>query len=303
MSAPRVVVVGDVLYDMVARVEGGLPVGADSFVRIQDSPGGSGANVAAWLASLGVEAHLVGRVGEDPLGDHLEAGLREAGVRTHLSRDPSLPTGRVFVLVDGSGERTMITDRGAGEALGPRDIQPRLFAPGAHLHLTGYLFSGGRRREAALEALRLARGASMSVSVDPSSVTLLRAVGVERFAGWTSGADLLFPNLPEAALLSGRAEPEKAASRLLERYRAVVLKLGPGGALYADREGGRERLPAPRVRRADATGAGDALCAAFLASWVRGGPPAQALREGVRLAARVVGRPGARGFRRTRGPC
>lgn len=303
MSAPRVIVVGDVLYDMVARVEGPLPLGADSFVRIRDAPGGSAANAAAWLASLGVEVHLVGRVGGDPIGEHLEAGLREAGVRVHLTRDPSLPTGRVFVLVDGSGERTMITDRGAGEALGPKDLPPGLFAPGSHLHLTGYLFSGGCRREAALEALRLARRADMSVSVDPSSVTLLRSVGPERFLRWTAGADLAFPNLPEGALLSGREEPEAVAAALLAHYRAVVLKLGPGGALYADREGRRERLSAPRVGRADATGAGDALCAGFLAARLRGEPPGEALREGIRLAARVVGRPGARGFRDDRGPC
>ncbi|BBL81027.1 ribokinase [Rubrobacter xylanophilus] len=303
MSAPRAVVVGDVLYDMVARIEGELPIGDDSFVPIRDAPGGSAANVAAWLAILGVETHLVGRVGDDPVGEHLEAGLREAGVRTHLFRDASLPTGKVFVLVDGSGERTMITDRGAGEALGLQDLPLELFASGGHLHLTGYLFSGGSRRAVALEALRLARRASMSVSVDPSSVTLLRAVGPERFLRWTAGADLAFPNLAEGALLSGRKEPEEVFRVLLGHYRAVVLKLGPEGALYAGRDGARERQTAPRVARPDATGAGDALCAGFLAARLRGRPPAEALRMGVRLASRIAGHTGARGFHAGRGPC
>src|SRR3712207_2201517 len=168
----RVVVVGDLLYDMLARIEGSVAFGTDTFTPIHAIAGGSGANAAAWLASLGVETHFVGRVGDDVFGDVLADELRGIGVTPHLVRDPSLGTGKVFVLVDGTGERTMITDRGASEALNPGDLPDRLF-DGGHLHLSGYAFSGGSRRETALEALRLARGAGMSVSVDSSSVPLL----------------------------------------------------------------------------------------------------------------------------------
>ena len=62
---PRVIVVGDLLYDMLARIEGPVAFGTDTFVRIHAAAGGSGANVAAWLAASGVETHFVGRVGDD----------------------------------------------------------------------------------------------------------------------------------------------------------------------------------------------------------------------------------------------
>ena len=182
MNAPRVVVVGDLIYDLIARIEGLVAFGTDTFAPIQAVAGGSGANAAAWLASLGIETHFVGRVGDDVIGEALVAELEKSGVTAHLARDPSLGTGKVFVLVDGAGERTMITDRGAGEALCPEDL-PRTLFEGAHLHLSGYTFSGGSRRETALEALRLAREAGMSVSVDPSSVPLLGEIGPERFLG------------------------------------------------------------------------------------------------------------------------
>ena len=293
MSSPRVVVLGDLVYDLLAKIEGPVAFGTDTFAPIYAVGGGSGANAAAWLAPLGIETHLVGRIGDDVLGEVLVDELRSVGVTAHLARDPSIGTGKVFVLVDRTGERTMITDRGAGEALSPGDLPVGLFG-GGHLHLSGYAFSGGSRRETALEALRLAREAGMSVSVDPSSVPLLGEVGPKRFLGWTRGADLCFPNLGEGALLGGESEPDRVAERMLDHYPAVVLKLGAAGALYAGADGERVRLPAEPAHVADTTGAGDALCAGFLASWLSGTPPAAALRRGVELAARAVERLGGR---------
>jgi len=289
-------VVGDLIYDLLARIEGPVAFGTDTFTRIRAAAGGSGANAAAWLASLGVETHFVGRIGEDIIGEALAAELEEAGVTPHLVRDPSLATGKVFVLVDGAGERTMITDRGAGEALGPDDLPETLFSRG-HLHLSGYTLSGGSRREAAFRALRLAREAGMTVSVDPSSVPMLEEIGPCRFLEWTRGVDLCLPNLEEGALLAGFEDPERIARELLSFYSSVVLKLGAGGALYAGPDGEQVRLSSAPARVADTTGAGDAFCAGFIAGRLAGAPPAEALRRAVELAARVVeqvgGRPGA----------
>jgi sugar/nucleoside kinase (ribokinase family) len=292
-GAPRVVVVGDLLYDLLAKVEEEVTFGTDTFVPIRVAAGGSGANAAAWLASSGVETHFVGRVGDDPFGGFLEQELERAGVRPHLARDPSVATGKVFVLVNGAGERTMITDRGAGEALGPEDLPETLFSCG-HLHLSGYTLSGGSRRETAIRALRLARQCGMTFSVDPSSVPLLRAVGPGRFLESTRGADLCFPNLEEGALLARTEDPGRIAEGLLSHYSGVVLKLGPEGALYADADGGWERVPASPARVVDTTGAGDALCAGFLSARLSGASPADALRRGVGLATEAVARVGAR---------
>lgn len=178
----------------------------------------------------------------------------------------------------------MITDRGASECLHPSDLPEDAFSADTHLHLTGYLFSGGTRRETAKKALRLARESGMSVSVDPSSAPLLEDLGPERFLAWTSEAEVCFPNLAEGAILAGTTDPDEIAEHLLASYGAVVLKLGAEGALYAGRGGERHRLPAARVRVVDTTGAGDALCAGFLS----GEAPESALELGVKLAGEVV---------------
>src|SRR5215210_8644001 len=289
----KVVVIGDLLYDLLARLEGDVALGTDTFTRIRASGGGSGANAAGWLATSGVETHFVGRVGDDVFGEFLEAELNVAGVAAHLARDPTLATGKVFVLVDSAEERIMITDRGAALGLRPEDIPGSLLG-GGHLHLVGYTFSGGSRRETAIEAFRLARESGMTVSVDPSAVPMLEDVEPERFLGWTSGADLCLPNLEEGALLAGTEDPGRIAETLLAYYQAVVLKLGAEGALYVDAEGRRSRVPAAPARVTDTTGAGDALCAGFLAAWLAGIAPAEALRRGAGLAARAVERVGGR---------
>lgn len=291
--ASRVLVVGDLLYDLLAEV-GEVTFGTDTFAPIHAAAGGSGANAASWLAGLGVETHFAGRVGDDVFGGFLDGELERAGVTPHLARDRDLRTGKVFVLVDAAGERTMITDRGAGEALRPEDLPAQLFETGTHLHLSGYTFSGGTRRETASRALRLAREASMTISVDPSSVPLLQDVGQGRFLEWTAGADLCFPNLEEGALLAGAREPEAILDTLREHYRGVVLKLGSRGAGYAGEDADTVWLPAATARAVDTTGAGDALCAGFLSAWAAGASPVEALQRGIEVAGKVVSNLGGR---------
>jgi sugar/nucleoside kinase (ribokinase family) len=294
LSRPRVLVIGDLLYDVLAQLDGPPNPGTDTFAPVHAQPGGSGANAAAWLTHAGVETCFVARVGDDPLGRMLQEELGELGVATHLIRDAGLATGKVVVLVDGAGERTMITSRGAGENLHPEDLPKHAFRPNTHLHLSGYLFSKGTRRETAFEALRRARLSRMTVSIDPSSTTLLMELGPQLFLEWTRGADLLFPNHSEGALLAGTKDLDGILEALLDHYPRVVLKLGSEGVAYAARDGARVSTPAVPARPIDTTGAGDALCAGFLAAWLRHETPDAASKKGAELAARAVDRVGGR---------
>lgn len=293
MSAPQVIVVGDLVYDLLAKVDT-LAFGTDTFTTVHAAAGGSGANTAYHLARLGVETHFVGRVGEDVFGQYLIEELERSGAVPHVIRDSEYSTGKVFVMVDGKGERTMITDRGAGETLRPEDLPKDLFRKGTHLHLSGYLFLGASRKETATEALRLAHENGMSISVDPSSVTLLEEMGQKNFLRLTKNADLCFPNREEGVFLSGIREKDPIAESLASYYPAVVLKLGPEGALYASSAGEKFLLPALPTQVVDATGAGDAMCAGFLASWLSGGDASEALHKGLELSAKVLGKMGAR---------
>lgn len=287
------VVIGDVVADVSTMLGGPVAHRSDTPARIEVQPGGSGANVAAWLAAYGAEVHLVGRVGADLLGGVLREKLERVGVVAHLGVDPERTTGVIVVLVHPSGERDMLTDRGANLALDRSDVPWWLWQSPGHLHLSGYVLFDERTRAVALEAMARARRARITVSVDPSSEAFLRTEDREDFLEWTQDADLCFPNLDEGRVLTGLKQPAAVARSLCAHYRAVALKLGAKGAVLATRAGELVRAPASPARVVDTTGAGDAFCAGFLAAWRDGAPSNDCLARALAASAVAVTKAGA----------
>src|SRR5205823_6020833 len=107
--------------------------------------------------------------------------------------------------------------------------------------------------------------------------------------------DILFPNLEEGRLLTGREAPEDVAASLLEISPIVTLTLGVDGCLVAT-QAETFRVQAHPIRAAvDATGAGDAFAAAFVVAYINHNHDLrEAAEAGNRLAANVVSRPGGR---------
>jgi sugar/nucleoside kinase (ribokinase family) len=294
----RVVVVGDLMTDTVARAAFPLAKGSDTPAAVTIHGGGSGANVAAWLAVEGTDAAFVGRRGSDIAGRNRDMELMGYGVDARLVMDQERPTGTCVVMVTHKGDRTMLSDPGANAALLPEDIErcKDLFSQGTHLHLSGYALINEGSRKAAIHTLDLARKANMSVSVDGGSSSPLKRMGAEPFLEWTQGARLLAVNAKEAEILTGRDTPEQAAKVLTAWYPQVVIKSGPDGAIwYTNGRPEPVTVAAEPVEKViDGTGAGDAFVAGFLPPWLDGKQPADALTAGCRLAARAMQHLGAR---------
>ncbi|MEU8345263.1 Sugar or nucleoside kinase, ribokinase family [Actinomadura meyerae] len=294
----RVVVVGDLMTDTVARAAYPLAKGSDTPAAVTTHGGGSGANVAAWLALEGVDVAFVGRRGSDIAGRNRDMEMMGYGVDARLVMDQERPTGTCVVMVTHKGDRTMLSDPGANGALLPEDIErcKDLFTQGTHLHLSGYSLINEGSRKAAIHTLDLARKAQMSVSVDGGSSSPLKRMGAEPFLEWTQGARLLVVNAKESEILTGRDTPEQAAKVLTAWYPQVVIKNGAEGALwYTNGRPEPVTVAAEPVEKVvDGTGAGDAFVAGFLPPWLDGKQPADALTAGCRLAARAMKHLGAR---------
>ncbi|GAA4560159.1 carbohydrate kinase family protein [Planotetraspora kaengkrachanensis] len=294
-------VIGDVVTDVVALHERPLATGTDTAADIVLRPGGSGANTASWAARLGADTRFLGRAGYDT-GDWHTAELVKAGVRPHVRVDPDRPTAIVIAMVDVTGERSMLTNRGAGGHISAADWSPGLLDGVRHLHISGYTLFAEPGLDLAGLAMREAAARGVTVSVDPASTGPLRAFGVERFLSETSPAGIVIPNLEEALVLTGEREPEAAARTLSARYGTAAVKLGPGGAILGVDGRVVAREPAAPAEPVDSTGAGDAFAAGFLVSLLAGSSPAEALKKGCAAGAAAVsevgGRPSAGNFTR-----
>lgn len=292
MSIP-VTVVGDLMVDVLVVPSGPLALGSDTPSAVSYAGGGSGANVAAWLASSGVTTSFVGRVGDDPAGREAVEALRRVGVATYVGADADSASGTCVVLLGPDGERTMLPDRGANDRLAAEDLHERALWPRTHLHLSGYTLLGPGSRTAGQAALEQAAARGMTTSVTAASAAPLAALGAAAFLGWVGGVDLLVANAAEARVLTGSADVRSAAIALGTVAREAVVTDGPRGAVWSD--GWMVATAASGLLDVvDTAGAGDAFVAGFLSEWLVNPEPESALAAGNRLAARAVTVRGAR---------
>ena len=279
-----IVVVGDIAVDIVSTLRAPLTRGSDAAAKISLMPGGSGANVAVWLARLGQRAAFVGRIGDDMFGRWLRDDLVAEDVEPALVVDHSRRTGVIQVLVEPDGERTMVPDRGANAVWAPGEISETLIAGADLLHVVGYVLLDRGSQPGALAAMSYARKHGIPISLDPSSHAPLLSLGAGAFWDLVGKVDLLLPNRHEAQALAGSRDPAEALLALRKHASTVVIKLDREGCIALEREG-VERIPAPVIPAVNATGAGDAFDAGFLAAWRLGGDLRAACRAAVNLGA------------------
>lgn len=294
---PRVVVLGDLMLDVVLAPATALVPGTDVAGRVTLRQGGSAANTARWLARLGARTTLISAVGRDPAGRALVKAVGSDGVVARVIRVPGQPTGRIGILVDPSGERSFVADRGAADRIELIDLHGAWFDRCDHLHLpiyslVGSLGAAGRR------ALPLARRAGATVSVDLASVGPLLAGGRSAANVLLQSAhpDLLFATASEADALLGGAPIEG----LLAFAPIAVAKRGPEGATVLALENGdrlRFEVATERLRAADTTGAGDAFDAGFIVDWLASRAAGRSLPATLQRAALAGHRAAARHLR------
>ena len=262
-----IVTLGDLLLDVIVRLEQPLAEGADADATTRLGPGGQAANVAAWIAELGGSVRFVGKTADDEAGRTARAALERYGVDV---RGPVVAgrTGTVVSLVAADGGRTMASDRGVSPDLRPEELDDAWIDGCALLHLPGYSLLRTPIDAASLRAAGLAP----RVSVDLSSWSAIRDFGPKRFRERLEALEpeIVFANEDEERTLGG---PLGGCT--------WVLKRGPLGARFGDVE-----LPAVTADAVDTTGAGDALAAGYLV-----GGPELALAAAARCVAKLGSMP------------
>jgi ribokinase len=269
-----ITVVGSVNWDIAVRVAhlpepGETIVGSESF----SSLGGKGANQAVAAARMGGRVKLLACVGADTFGEAARQSLSEERVDVSGLRRVVGDTGLALIGVSECGQNSIMIAPGANASLQAEHVPVTVFTDTTHLLLPLELPSGTWSA-----AIASAKAAGATIVVNASPVTERATLRALR------GANILLVNEVEAAQLLGEAriEGRDAALRVLNRLREafpeVVLTLGAEGAMWAN-EAGEGACPAPPVRVADTTGAGDAFAGALVVALTEGKTLAQVVRS------------------------
>jgi sugar/nucleoside kinase (ribokinase family) len=269
---------GDVMLDVIVRLEEPLAPGGDVRAATRAGVGGQAANVAAWAVALGGTARCVVKRGDDPTGELVARELADRGVEL-VGPVAAGATGVVVSIVGGDGERALASDRGVAPSLEPGELEPAWFDCDV-LHVSGYALLRQPIADAALVAAGMARTRNARVSVDVAAWTEIRAFGPGEFRG-------LLDELAPDVLLATEAEWEILGGAYLTAPTGVI-KRGPRGVTVVTEEARLDLSPVD-AKVVDTTGAGDAFAAGFLL----GGSLEEAARRGLDAAARAVANVGS----------
>lgn len=282
--SPLICTIGDLVVDVVVSLARDPQRGTDTPASIRRVRGGSAANLAVASVAAGGNARFLGQVGDDADGLHLISEMVGHGVDAQVARNGT--TGSVVVLVDGAGERSFLTDRGASVHLGY--VNDDALDCVDILHVPLYSLLRGELADTTQRLIGDAIDRSIPVSISTSSVSAVREFGRAEFLALIKNIApaFVFANQPEARSAL-RSHPWFVGAD------ATVVTAGAGAARLTQPDGSDFRIAPTQRRATDTTGAGDYFTAGVLVEWLRGKSPTACLEAGHNLAATVLDQVGA----------
>lgn len=269
MSHPRILCLGEILYDFLSD-QPGLPL--DQVKSWTPYPGGAPANVATALVKLGTSSGFIGCVGQDHLGESLVQLLRDIGVDgTGVQRHATAPTRGVYVVRSLTNDRSFAgfgdypTTEFADTHLQADQIPVSLFESAEYLVLGTLEMAYPNSLHAIERALQLADEHYVKILLDVNWRPVFwtdPAIAPQMIHDLMTRVDFLKLSDEEAEWLFDTTDPGAIAQRL-EHVEGVLVTAGEKGCAYY-LSGNQGQVPVFRVEVEDTTGAGDSFVAGFL---------------------------------------
>jgi sulfofructose kinase len=285
-KTPQVDVVGvglnatDTLIPVAHYPERGSKV---EFHSAKVLPGGQVATAMVACQQWGLRTRYIGKVGDDSAAELHRAEFARLGVEAHIFIAPGCSSQQAFILVDDSGERTVLWKRDERLTLRPEELQQEWIVNSRALHVDGH------DTIAATKAVLFARSHAVPTIADldelyPDVEALLKNI------------DYLIASRDIPGRLMGEPDLRKSLPAVRERFgcRLTAATLGEEGVLAWD---GKQfhYAPAFRVPPVDTTGAGDIFHAGFIYGLLQGWPLPRQLDFACAAAALNCTTVGARG--------
>lgn len=252
-----------------------LPLGSKADVNnITFSTGGGATNAAVTFGRQGIQAEFMGTLGHDPAGLAVLDDLDNEGVDTrHVSYSSRYHTGYSVLLLAPSGERTILTYRGASTHYDAKNFD--LSKSDADWV---YVSSMAGSMEALDKIFAQARRFKKKIMFNPGKGELSQP---RKLKSLLEDVDVLSVNREEMQTIVEGNELEELARHALHYVPVAIVSDGPNGVLATDGKSVVRAGMYEDVRVIDRTGAGDAFGSGFLSQWAQG----KSLRESIVFAS------------------
>lgn len=285
-----IVNVGSINMDLIVRSPrfpkpGETIIGSSFFT----APGGKGANQSVAAARAGGKVSHIGRVGKDDFGSALLSTMVGDNIDCdNVIMDADHATGIALIVVEDSGENSIVVASGANMHVSPQDIE----------HIADQISSAAVLLlqleipiETVIFAASIAHQSGCRVLLNPAPAQSLPPELLQN-------VDILIPNESETHILTGLPVEDDdqlraSASSLLDLgVEMVILTMGERGAMLIHPEQSTHIAPF-RVDPVDTTAAGDAFVGAFAAALADGEPIDKAVIWGNAAGALAATKMGA----------
>ena len=284
LNSPYAVVCGGVNIDIGAHSFAPLRGKDSNPGKVELSLGGVGRNIAHNMRLLGVNVCLLTAIGGDSRASQVEQSCRALGIDlSHALRVPEGRTSTYVFVGDSDGDMAVaVSDMEICEKLTPDYFASQLDL----LNGAAAVVVDANLPRASIAYLT--EHCAAPVFIDPVST-----VKAEKLRGLLGRVHTLKPNRIEAELLSGvKITDEESLHRAAEALLAqglsrVFISLGGDGVLAAQRDE-MQLVPICKAEMRNATGAGDAMMAALVWSYLTGRSLAESAAAGTAAAALAV---------------
>ena len=258
--------------------------------RIAFASGGGGTNAAVTFARQGLSTACIGVIGNDFNGQEILAELEGEGINVDFfqKHDDDF-TAYSVILVDKSGERTMLSYKGEGQHFDAGKIsfdrlQSKWF----------FLDSLGGHYDLLEKAVKWAVKNNIKLATNPGNKEL--AHGLDKLEPLLKNFSIVIMNQEEVSRLVGvNYDKELKVFRAMNEIipGIFVMTKGPEGVVVSDGKN-LYRAGVPDSPVVERTGAGDAFSSGFVTEYIRSGDIAKAIQFATANASSVVTKYGAK---------
>lgn len=260
VSLENICVIGSINMDMVVKVDRMVQVGETILSKgYYKNSGGKGANQAVAASRLGLNVHMIGKVGKDETGDALLKKLTEDNINIdYIGIDENNPTGMAVITVDQEANNAIVVIPGANMSIDSLDIQKA-----KDIIKTSKIIVAQFETpvNATIEAFKAAKENNVITILNPAPA---REIPKELLIL----TDIIIPNETETFEITNikvedEASIKLAAKKFLESgVKYVIITLGERGAALVSDES-FEIISALKVNAIDTTAAGDSFIGAL----------------------------------------